>query len=196
MDKVNEFIILKHNILQCKNCENIFGFKPNPIVHGNLNSKIVQISQAPSYNVHITQRPFNDASGRKLKYKWYKINDEIFYNEDNFYITALSHCFPGKTLKGGDKLPPLSCARMWLQKEISLINNSIYIIIGRKAADFFFPKENYVNLIFQNNRLNEKTAIVIPHPSPLNIKWFKEHPEFERDRLPYIRNKILETLQL
>ncbi|WP_430120678.1 uracil-DNA glycosylase family protein [Paenibacillus solani] len=96
---------VKEKILLCQDCKDKFGFTPVPIIHGNQYSKIMQISQAPSYNVHITKRPFNDPSGAKLKYKWYQISDEVFYNEDNFYITSLSHCFPSKNNKGGDNLP-------------------------------------------------------------------------------------------
>jgi len=97
-----EFESLKRNIKNCDLCEKVFGFKPNPVVFGNQNAKIVQISQAPSSNVHLTGKPFTDYSGKKLKYYWYEITDEEFYNEDNFYITALAHCFPGKTSSGAD----------------------------------------------------------------------------------------------
>ena len=75
------------------------------------------------------------------------------------------------------------------------INNKLYIIIGAKSAKVFFPKEDFNNLIFKNNKLNGKLAIVLPHPSPLNIKWFKDHPEFMKKRILEIRkivNKVLE----
>ncbi len=181
---------LEDNILKCNDCEKKFGFKPIPIVHGIKDSKIMQISQAPSNNVHLTQKPFNDATGRRLKYDWYKITDEIFYNKDNFYITAISHCFPGKNSNGGDRLPPIYCAKKWLLKEIELVNNKIFIIIGSRATNFFFPNDNYSKLIFENNTIKGKLAIILPHPSPLNIKWFKEHPEFEKKRLPEVRKII------
>jgi len=181
---------LKYNILNCKDCAEKFGFEPVPIVHGNVNSKIMQISQAPSYNVHLSAKPFNDNSGKRLKYQWYKITDDIFYNENNFYITAMAHCYPGKNPKGGDRPPPMSCAKKWLFKEMSLVNNEIFIIIGSYASKFLFPADNFNELVFKDNYLNGKLAFVLPHPSPLNIRWFKDHPEFEAERLPYIREKV------
>ena len=181
---------MKLGILSCKDCMQKFGFEPMPIVQGNASSKIMQISQAPSNKAHITRKPFNDSSGKRLIHQWYKITDDTFYKEDNFYITALSHCFPGKNPKGGDKLPPLSCAKKWLHREMELVGNKLYIIIGRKAANFLFPGDNYKDLIFKDNFINEKPAIVLPHPSPLNIKWFRDHAEFETERLPAIREKI------
>lgn len=186
---------VKEKILLCQDCKDKFGFTPVPIIHGHQHSKIMQISQAPSNNVHITKRPFNDPSGAKLKYKWYQISDEVFYNEDNFYITALSHCFPGKNTKGGDNPPPLACAKKWLKQELDLVQNKLYIIIGAKAAKFLYPNRDFVELVFSSNSINDKPAIVLPHPSPLNIKWFKDHPKFEEKRLPEVRELISNVLK-
>ena len=185
---------LKTDILLCRDCLENFGFEPGPIVRGTANSKILQISQAPSKTAHLTQKPFNDITGKKLKFEWYQITDDIFYNENNFYITALAHCFPGKSANGGDKPPPIACAKKWLHKEIELVNNEIFVVIGQRAAKFMFPNDNYDDLIFRDNVLNGKLVLVLPHPSPLNIKWFKDHPEFEVNRVEYIREKIWSVL--
>jgi len=186
---------VKEQILSCQDCKDKFGFSPVPIIHGSQYSKIMQISQAPSSNVHITKKPFNDPSGAKLKYKWYQITDDVFYNEDNFYITALSHCFPGKNAKGGDNPPPLACAKKWLGQELDLVQNKLYIIIGAKAAKYLFPGRDFVELVFSGNMINDKPVIVLPHPSPLNIKWCKDHPLFEEERLPEVRKIIRSVLE-
>lgn len=60
---------LKKEIENCKYCQKKFGFEPHPIFGGKQNSKIVQISQAPSNNVHNSLKPFTDMSGRTLKYE-------------------------------------------------------------------------------------------------------------------------------
>lgn len=192
----DDFDKLVKKIKGCDYCKDKFGFTPHPIFLGNENSKIVQISQAPSANVHKTLKPFNDMSGKKLKYQWYKISDEIFYNPDNFYIAALAHCYPGKDKNGNDKMPPKICYETWIKKELEFINNQLYIIIGAKAAKLFFPKENFNDLVFKNNYINNKLTIVLPHPSPLNIKWFKEHPKFINKRIGEIRKIIYRTLNL
>ena len=181
---------VQQEIRKCRECEGRFGFTPNPIVHGHATSKIMQISQAPSKSVHQTNKPFNDLSGDTLKYKWYQITDDVFYNEDNFYITAIAHCFPGKNPKGGDNPPPLACAQKWLKREMALVDNELYVIIGARAAKFLFGNIPFEELIFANQALNDKPAIVLPHPSPLNNRWFKKHPSFETHRLPEIREII------
>lgn len=195
-NKELQFEALKKEMLACRLCEKKFGFEPHPIILGNSHSRIMQISQAPSQNVHKTLTPFDDASGRKLRNEWYKISDEIFYNPDNFFISAIAQCYPGKSPSGGDRLPPKSCANRWLHREMSLVDNKIYLLLGGKAASFFFPKEDFSSLIFKDNLINDKLAYILPHPSPLNAKWFKDHPDFLEKRLPEIRAAIHEVLGL
>lgn len=187
---INDLI---NQILQCKLCKDTFGIEPKPIVSGTDKSKIVQVSQAPSSNVHKSGKPFDDLSGKKLKYEWYNITDEIFYNTSNFYLTSIGHCYLGKTKNGGDRLPPSICAKKWLTKEIELVDNELYILIGSKAAKFFFPNDSFTDLVFSNNYIKHKLTIILPHPSPLNIKWFKENPMFN-DRIKEIRKIIHSTL--
>ena len=115
-------------------------------------------------------------------------------NLDNFYIASLAHCYPGKDKNGNDRIPPKICYETWVKRELEYINNMLYIIVGAKSAKIFFPDENFNDLIFKNNFINGKLAIVLPHPSPLNIKWFKDHPEFMKERIFQIRKIINEVL--
>lgn len=192
----NEYEEFKKRLESCKICQEKFGFIPHPIITGNVNAKIVQISQAPSKTVHEKLKPFTDQSGNRLKYEWYKINDEEFYNPNNFYITSIAHCYPGKDKNGVDRVPPKICYNKWVKNELKYINNELYIIIGAKAASIFFSRESFNELIFKDNYISDKLAIVLPHPSPLNIKWFKDHPEFMNTRIYEVRSKIREVLKL
>jgi len=190
---MKSFQKLKNEILRCRYCQKEFGFEPKPIFWGNEFAKIVHISQAPSKSVHETGKPFNDLSGKKLR-EWYQVSEEVFYNPNLFYITAIAHCFPGKGKNGGDVKPPKECAKRWLLKELDCVQNEIYLIVGKEAANFLFPGKNYTDLIFQDQVLNKKTAFVLPHPSPVNIKWFKDHPEFLSKRLLKVRKAIHKVL--
>lgn len=162
---------------------------------GNQNSKIVSISQAPSASVIKNQKPFSDKSGEKLRKQWYLVSDEIFYNPDNFYFTAVGMYYPGKG-KNGDLKPSLELAKKWLTEELSYLNPELFLVVGTLSAKFFFPKESFTKLVFTNQKVKGKPAFILPHPSPLNIKWFKDHPEFEKQRLKKIRNYIHEVLSL
>jgi len=193
MEKGFENFIKK--LKSCQICKAKFGFEPHPIFLGNIHSKIVQISQAPSATVHETLKPFTDQSGTKLKYEWYQISDDVFYNPNLFYIAALAHCYPGKNKNGNDKTPPKICYDTWIKKELKYIDNKLYIIIGAKAAKVFFPNEDFNDLIFKNNYINNKLTLVLPHPSPLNRKWFKDHPEFFNKRVFEIRKIVHDILE-
>lgn len=189
-----EFTTLINDIRNCRDCRDRFGFEPNPVFSGNECAKILQVSQAPSQNVHNTSKCFNDASGRKLRGEWYQISDDVFYDDDNFYISGVSHCFPGKNKNSGDNKPPKYCADKWLRKEVELVKCKLIVLLGRESAKYFFPKEEFSNLIFSNQEINGITTLVLPHPSPLNQKWFKDHPEFEVTRLLEIRELVHKTL--
>lgn len=192
---IEKFQKLREEIRNCRSCQTVFGFEPRPILFGSLQAKIMQISQAPSRRVHNTGRPFNDASGRRLRSEWYKISDEIFYNPDNFYIVSIAHCYPGKNPGGGDRLPPKCCADKWLAREMELVQNRLYILIGGAAAAYFFPKHKLSDLVFRDLTLNGKPAFVLPHPSPLNMNWFRDYPEFTKKRVPEITAAVHEILK-
>lgn len=116
-----KFRNLQKEISTCRYCQDLFGFEPHSILFGNLNAKIMQIGQVLSLSVHKTRKPFDDASGRRLRSEWYQISDEAFYNPDNFYIVSAAHCYPCKVPGGGDKKPPKCCANKWLTQELTLV---------------------------------------------------------------------------
>ena len=181
---------LKTELFACRDCRDLFGFEPRPVCMGNSCAKIVQVSQAPSVHVHNTGRSFNDVSGRRLRNEWYEISEEVFYDPDIFYITSIGHCYPGKSKNKGDNPPPKACAQKWLSREVDMVNNKMFILVGKAATDFFFPKCDFTELVFSDHMIKGKPAFVIPHPSPLNVKWFKEHPEFEKERVIEVRNRL------
>lgn len=192
----NTLINLQNEISECRLCQDTFGFEPHPIIMGNCNSKIMQISQAPSKSVHETGKPFNDASGKRLRREWYNISDEDFYNPNNFYIVSMAHCYPGKASGGGDRYPPKICSKKWLINEIELVDNEIYIIIGGIASEYFFKGEKITTLAFENKQINGKPAYILPHPSPLNMKWFKDNPEFINKRIFEIQKAVHKVLNI
>jgi len=191
---IHKFQTLREQISACRYCREDFGFEPRPILFGNLNARIMQISQAPSRSVYHTGKPFYDASGRRLRSEWYQIPDEIFYDPDNFYIVSVAHCYPGKAPGGGDRRPPKCCAAQWLRQELALVQNDIYILIGGYAASYFFPGEKLTDLVFRDLEIQGKKTLVLPHPSPLNMKWFRDHPEFQEKRVKEVSRIVHEVL--
>lgn len=191
---MNDFEKVYQEIMSCRICEERFGFEPRPRLQGKADAKIIQISQAPSKKVYETGIPFNDASGKKLKQQWYGISDDVFYDPDNFCLCSIGLCYPGKNKSGTDRLPPAICAKTWMNRIIDTIDNQLFVLVGSYAAKYFFKKKDFTQLVFDNQTIRGKTTLVLPHPSPLNIKWFKDHPAFYQQRLPEIREKIQKVL--
>jgi uracil-DNA glycosylase len=50
---------------------------------------------------------------------------------------------------------------------------------------------NWLNSWFNDNFFDTD---LMPHPSPLNIKWFKDNPDFIKKRIIEIRKIINNTL--
>lgn len=184
---------LQAQLRACRHCDGML--EPRPVVHGNPGAPILQVSQAPGKKVHETGIPFNDASGRRLRQDWYQISDAQFYDPDLFYITSMGHCYPGKG-KTGDKKPPRCCFDMWTRREIELKPGTrMMLVIGREAASRLFPKREFTELVFQDQEYDGIPCYVLPHPSPLNVRWFRMHPEFETQRMPVIREKLHQVLK-
>lgn len=190
------FQAVREGILRCRLCEKKFGFEPHPVVFGNADAPIVQISQAPSRHVHLTRKPFDDASGRTLRGQWYRIPDDVFYDPGRFFITSMGHCYPGKAPGGGDRPPPAVCARTWMWRELATVRNSLYVIIGSRAARFFFPERAFPDAVFHDQRIDGKPAFVLPHPSPLNSRWFAHYPHFMEERIAEVRRAVHRALGL
>lgn len=184
---------LQAQLRACRHCEGML--EPRPVVHGNPGAPILQVSQAPGRKVHETGIPFNDVSGRRLRQNWYQISDAQFYDPDLFYITSMGHCYPGKG-KTGDKKPPRCCFDMWTRREIELKPGTrMMLVVGREAASRLFPKREFTELVFQDQEYDGIPCFVLPHPSPLNVRWFRMHPEFETRRMPVIREKLHQVLR-
>jgi uracil-DNA glycosylase len=77
---------------------------------------------------------------------------------------------------------------------MELVDNEIYILVGGVAAEFFFPGEKITSLAFEDKQINGKPAYILPHPSPLNMKWFKDYPEFMEKRIFQIRSEVHKVL--
>ena len=185
----------KHQLKGCRYCQR-FGIEPKPFVgkeKSEKSARIVQVSQQPSKSASESRIPFWDASGRKLIDEWYKIPRDVFLNPKLFYITGVAHCYsPDKKVAARLRQ---ECSKKWLEQELSFLDPCLYIIIGRPSAHFFFPDRNFTELVFQNLVFKNRTAFVLPHPSPANKKWFKVNPKFQSDRLNDIRKAVHEAIR-
>ena len=116
---------------KCELCKEKFGFQPHPIILGNVNSKIVQISQAPSATVHETLKPFTDLSGKKIKYDDLKnVADGIVFEQrmnSERYKKLFSTSSIVKYIKSNDN-------NVWHRFPIWVDDEKIYNYIIKKLS--------------------------------------------------------------
>ena len=74
---------LLSEIRGCEVCKAHLPLEPRPIVAGTINSKIIFVSQAPGRKAHVENKAWDDPSGKKLR-EWLGVNEEVFYNPNNF----------------------------------------------------------------------------------------------------------------
>lgn len=180
-------------IRDCKVCKEHLPLGPRPIIEANSDSKIVLISQAPGRVVHESGVAWKDQSGKKLR-EWLGVDDDTFYNVDNFAILPMGFCYPGKA-KTGDLPPRKECAPLWHGEVWNELQNvELKIIIGSYAANYYVGTKSNLTQKVQNFRDYLPEYWTLPHPSPVNRFWRMKNPWFEEEIVPELQHKISEIL--
>lgn len=179
---------LLEEIKMCRLCEGDLPFEPNPVLVFNPHSRYLIIGQAPGIKVHESNKPWNDASGDRLR-EWLGIKTNDFYNPDIFSIVPMGFCYPGKG-KSGDLPPRKECAIRWMDSILcEFIHLERIILVGSYSTHHFLGQGSIDDYIREYAR-NESIFVALPHPSPRNNIWLKKNQWFEKESLPFIRKKI------
>jgi len=188
---------LLKEVRDCKICEEHLPYDPRPILTANKKSKIILIGQAPGIHVQQTGKPWNDKSGDRLR-DWMGVNDETFYNTDNFANLPMGFCYPGKNPKGGDMPPRKECAPHWHEQILEYLPQAeMIILIGNYAQKYYLGKKRKKNLTETVRTFEEYFPKFFPvvHPSPLNYRWMGRNSWFEKDVLPILKMRVHEILE-
>jgi len=191
---------LLRDIRRCAICNNL-PLGPAPLLQAGANARILIAGQAPGRKTHEKGRPFDDASGKRLR-AWLGVNEDEFYNPDLFAIVPMGFCFPG-TGKGGDLPPRPECAAQWRSPLLHLLPHiQLTLILGQYAMDWHLGPRNAETRQSQTltgtvERWSEfwPDILPLPHPSPRNIRWFKKNPWFEDDVIPILQQRIASLRQ-
>lgn len=184
---------LLKDIRACQLCESL-PLGPRPILQASTRSRILIAGQAPGRITHNKERPFDDASGDRLR-TWLGVSREQFYDETFFAIVPMGFCFPG-TAKGGDLAPRPLCAHTWREKVLSQLTNlQLRLVIGKFAMNWHVPKTKLSLTALVHSSKRSDNIVVLPHPSPRNGIWLKKNPWFEIDFLPELKWRVAEALR-
>ncbi|MGL5669611.1 MAG: uracil-DNA glycosylase family protein, partial [Shewanella sp.] len=140
-------------------------------------------------------------------------------------IVPMGFCFPGTIerngKKQGDKPPRPECAATWHAKLLALMPQiELVLVLGQYAIDYHLPRTRAIDvtdealnsqaIVVSTPQANKKITVtqaieqwslywprlmVMPHPSPRNNLWLKQHPEFEREQLPTLQARIADLLE-
>ena len=73
-----------------------------------------------------------------------------------------------------------------------LKRRELTLLIGQYSQRFFLEgslKENLTSTV-KSWREYAPTYLVLPHPSPRNNIWLRKNPWFEKNNLPYLKQRV------
>lgn len=196
---------LKLDISRCRLCRDAprgrpMAHEPRPVFHASPTARLLVASQAPGTRVHASGKPFDDASGDRLR-DWMGVDRETFYGSPRLAFLPMAFCFPGQDSKGGDLPPRRECAPLWRDRALDALPRvETILLVGSYAQDWHLGR---LGLARKGETLNQRMArwrdiyaetaprlLLLPHPSWRNTAWLKRNPWFEADVLPVVRREV------
>lgn len=167
-----------------------------PIFTAHPETKILLIGQAPGIKTQLKEDVFRDQSGKRLR-QWLDITEETFYESGKISVLPLDFYFPGKA-KTGDLPPRLDFAKKWhplLLQEMPQVE--LTILIGLYAQKFYLQDRAKKTLTATVQAYQEYLPeyFPLPHPSPLNVRWFKNNPYFKTEMVPALQTLVQKVLR-
>ena len=186
---------LLREIRACRICEACLPLGPRPVLQAGSGSRILIASQAPGTRVHQTGIPWNDASGRRLR-AWLQMDEATFYDPGCVAIVPMGFCYPGK-VGSGDAPPRPECRATWHPRLLPMLQDlRLTLLVGQYAQAYYLGMRRKASLTGTMRAWREymPAMLPLPHPSPRNVRWFKENPWFEDDVLPTLRARVRKVL--
>lgn len=163
---------------------------PRPVVWFRPGARLLIAGQAPGMRVHRSGRPFDDASGDRLR-DWLGLSPDAFYDRSQVAIVPMAFCFPGYDAKGSDLPPPPICASTWhAQVMEALPDIRLTVLVGGHAHRWHLGKQGSVTATVAGWRDHAPRVFPLPHPSWRNSGWLRKNPWFAAEVLPNLRHAV------
>jgi uracil-DNA glycosylase len=175
--------------------------EPRPVIQAAATARLCIASQAPGTKVHLSGRPFTDASGNRLR-SWLGIDEAMFYDASRVAIVPMGFCFPGQDAKGADLPPRRECAPLWRDRVFTALPDlELVLLIGQYAQWWHLGPDAKAGLTPTVLRWRDILAsprkprlLPMPHPSWRNVAWLRKHPWFEAELVPRLREEVARIL--
>lgn len=200
MVKYPDIEALHADLALCRKCAAAgYRIESTPIVSGKQSARLMVIGQAPGVDANGPDaRPFSGDSGQRL-FRWMARagwSEEAF--REQFYISAVTKCFPGDDPKSsGDRVPTAAerhLCRPWLDAELVLVQPEVILPVGRLAINLFFPSRLKLVEVIGETIEDEQGRIILPLPHPSGAsRWFNDPRNVARLDLALYRLKTLKA---
>ncbi len=187
------------DIRSCRLCAERFAatrtaHAPRPVAWFAPGARLLIAGQAPGMRVHQSGRPFDDASGDRLR-DWLGISRDVFYDRSRVAVVPMAFCFPGYDMRGADLPPPPICRATWHDSVMQdLPDIRLTIPIGAYAQRYHLQSRDSVTNTVAGWRDHLPTHLPLPHPSWRNTGWIRKNPWFEAELLPVLRARVHSVL--
>jgi len=195
-----EIEALEAEVSACRLCAERFaatetGHVPRPVPWLSGRAPILVCGQAPGMKVHERGRPFDDASGDRLR-DWLGVDRATFYDRDFFAVLPMAFCFPGYDARGADRPPPPVCAATWRKRALAAMPQiRLTLLIGGHAQVWHLGRGVSVRDRVAGWRGAPEGVVPLPHPSWRNTGWLRQNPWFEAELVPVLRRRISRILE-
>lgn len=192
---LTRFDDLAARIRACDLCAAVLPLGPRPVFQADPRAPVLIVGQAPGRRVHVSGLPFDDPSGDRLR-RWLGVDRAAFYDPRRFALVPMGFCYPG-TGSGGDLPPRPECAAAWRERLLAQLSRvELTLVLGRYARDWHLPEDRSKSMAHSVERWRTLPdgMLVLPHPSPRNQGWFRDHPWFELELVPTMRAQVARLL--
>ena len=190
---------LCRDIAACTICADRFAatataHAPRPVVWFGPGARVLIAGQAPGARVHASGRPFDDASGQRLR-DWMGVTPDTFYDRSRVAIVPMAFCFPGYDAKGSDLPPPKICATRWRASVLAgLPDVRLTLLVGGAAMAWHLGAGPVGARVAAWREYAARGIFTLPHPSWRNTGWLKRNPWFQADLVPELRAAVARVL--
>ncbi len=177
--KLQELCNQANNCNQCPLNESrthtVFGEGPE-------NAKIMLIGEAPGRNEDETGRPFIGSSGKLLS----ELIQDAGMDRSQIYITSIVKCRPENNRKPR-KAEYSTCIRLFLKKQIEIINPDIIGLLGNSAIYALIGESNIKKIHGQTYQVDGRKYMALFHPAAA-LYSRKLLPQLKEDMLKLKKN--------
>ena len=185
---------LLEEVRACRACADL-PMGPRPVLQAGAGARVLIVGQAPGRRAHLAGRPFDDPSGERLR-DWLGVDRTAFYDPSLFALVPMGFCYPG-TGRAGDMAPRVECAPLWRDRLLARLPGlRLTLLLGRFAIGWHLPAERgrTIAAMLHGRGVGPDAPVPLPHPSPRNNRWLRNHPWFEAEVLPGLKAQVRTAL--